>query len=69
MTNKQNLKIGDWVEVMVDLTEMERTYEEFFITPHQYFSKISKINGSFFFLENISATFPFVEEEIKKVEL
>lgn len=69
MSDNQELKVGDWVEVVVDLKEMERQYQEFFIKPHNYFSKITKISGDFLFLEKVSITFPFIKEEIKKVEL
>ena len=69
-----NIELGDWVEIIIDLEELEREFDILFKKPHQYFSQVTDIhnnvgNGNVYQLKSISEFFYLLEKEIKKVEL
>lgn len=69
-----NIELGDWVEVIVDLKELELEFDVLFKKPYQYFSQVTDIHnnggdGNIYQLKSISESFYLLEKEIKKVEL
>lgn len=68
-----NIELGDWVEIIIDLEELEREFDILFKKPHQYFSQVTDMvtnsDGNVYQLESISESFYLLKEEIKKVEL